>query len=76
MSSKKNTKKTVKTYGAEWDYKVKIAAVRDLLKDIGTALDKHEQKQANSPTDYGHVGSLGYVHAELKDIATFLGVEV
>ena len=74
-ANKKNTTAAVKMSKTtvETRYDIRLGEVRGLLAHIAKAVDAHEARQANDPTNWGGVGDISHVAEELAGIWGFLG---
>ena len=73
--SKTTKTATATATAAAMEYEARLQAVRDLLKEIGKSLDKHEARQVNDPRNWGVVGDLGYAVKQLVEVKRFIGGE-
>jgi len=75
MKTRRGTStKTAKelTAGIPSDYALAVKNVRNILREIGELVGRHEKEQKRSPQDYGYAGDMGKVADDLMDIKEFL----
>lgn len=61
-----------RTSSASGDYKSLSRDCKGLVLEITQALKEHEKRQSEDVNDYGYVGDLGHIKAELAEALRFL----